>query len=441
MAHAREDLLNQLREMRERRSDTRAEMQSDRSKNADRADDPVKAFDFSKLKDYEQLRIQRAAAEYIGLSSPFFRQHEQVTGVSSRIDGREMLNFASYDYLGLNAHPEVRAAAAEAASNWGISATASRLVGGERPYHRALETALADTYGVDDAIVMTSGHATNVTTIGTLLGPKDLVLTDALIHNSITEGCRLAGAQRMTFPHNDTGWIDDYLSRHRDRYENVLIVVEGLYSMDGDWCDLAELIRIKSRHQAWLMVDEAHAFGVLGQTGRGLAEHTGVDPRAVEIWMGTLSKTLAGCGGYIAGSEALIDYLKHRAPGFVFSVGLAAPVAASALKALEIMHREPDRVARLARAGRRFRDRAKDAGLDTGLSRGFAVTPIITGSSTKAAVTSAQLFQRGINVLPIIFPAVPERSARLRFFLTSQHDDASVDAAVEAMADQRVQPA
>jgi 8-amino-7-oxononanoate synthase len=426
----RGDLISRLRQIKGRRSTAPVE----RSVAApDTATATPGAFDFATLDDYEQLRLHRAAADMMGLGSPFFREHEQVDGMISRIDGRDCVNFASYDYVGLNGHHEVRAAAAAAVAEWGVSATASRLVGGERPYHRALEAAIAGWLGTEAAIAMTSGHATNVTTIGTLMGPGDLVLADAFIHNSITEGCRLAGCQRVVFPHNDLDWLDDYLARNRGRYRRVLIAAEGLYSMDGDAPDLAGLIRIKSRHDAWLMIDEAHALGVLGETGRGLAEHAGVDPQSVEIWMGTLSKSLATCGGFIAGSRALIDYLRYKAPGFVFSVGVPAPVAAAATTALEVLGREPERVAKLQANGAHFLRRSREAGLDCGHSQGYAVAPVITGSSLTAATASDRMFQQGINVLPIIFPAVPEKAARLRFFLTSDHDTAAIDRAIDAL--------
>ena len=425
------DLLSRLRQIKDRRAQHAPEAPT--TQPVEVVETAPQSFDFASLKEYEQLRLHRAAADMLGLGSPFFREHAHVEGTTSRIDDRDCINFASYDYVGLNAHPEVRAAAAEAVGEWGVSATASRLVGGERPYHRMLETAIADWLGTEASIAMTSGHATNVTTIGTLLGPRDLVLADAFIHNSITEGCRLAGVQRVVFPHNDLEWLDDYLTRNRARYERVLIAVEGLYSMDGDAPDLAGLVALKSRHDAWLLVDEAHALGVLGTTGRGLAEHCGVDPQSVEIWMGTLSKTLAACGGFVAGSRALIDFLRYKAPGFVFSVGVPAPVAAAATKALEVLAREPERVTRLQENGSYFLEQARAVGLDCGHNQGFAVAPVISGSSVKAATASEQLFLAGINVLPIIFPAVPEKAARLRFFLTSEHTRAQIDQAITAL--------
>lgn len=394
----------------------------------------VKAFDFAELPRFKQLQFQRAAAETFGVKLPFFRLHDGLSAPEQEIEGVPRVNFASYNYLGLNGHPETMAAAKDAIDRWGVSAAASRVVGGERPYHRSLEAALAETYGTEDAVVMVSGHATNVTTLGVLMGSEDLILMDALSHNSVAEGARLSGAQRLTFPHNDYDWLAQKLAELRGRYRNVLICVEGLYSMDGDSPDLARLVEIKARHKAWLLVDEAHGLGVLGRTGRGAAEAQGIDPGSVEIWMGTLSKTLGACGGYIAGGKALIEFLKFAAPGFVFSVGLPAPVAAAATAALDLMRREPDRVARLQRNGRHFLETARAAGLDTGLSEGYAVTPVIVGDSMKATYLSDWLIDRGVNALPIIYPAVPEKAARLRFFLTSEHTDAQIEHAIAETA-------
>lgn len=395
-----------------------------------------KAFDFSRLDDYKQLRLHRAAADMMGIDNPFFRAHDGLAGGTTSIGGRSYLNFASYNYLGLNGHPHVTAAAKAAIDRYGISVSASRLVAGERPIHRELERAIADLHGVEDAVVMVSGHATNVSTIGTLMGPKDLVLIDALIHNSVSEGARISGAARMTFPHNDWQAVSDLLARVRGQYEHVLIVVEGIYSMDGDHPDLPRFVQVKSDHDAWLMVDEAHSLGVLGATGSGIAEHLGVDPKSVEMWMGTLSKTLSGCGGYIAGSSSLIEYLKVKAPGFVYSVGLAAPIAAAALASIEVLKDEPWRVGRLHQNGLRFLEKAHAAGLDTGLSVGYAVVPVIVGDSAQTAVLADRVFKRGLNALPIIYPAVPEKGARLRFFITCEHTDEQIDTAVRITAEE-----
>jgi 8-amino-7-oxononanoate synthase len=350
-----------------------------------------------------------------------------MAGATTRIAGREYINFSNYNYLGLAGHPAVGQAAKEAIDRYGTSASASRLVAGERPVQRELEEALAALYETEDCVVFVSGHATNVSTIGCLFGPKDLVIHDSLIHNSVLEGIRLSGAARRSFAHNDPAAIDRILAEIRGRFERALIVVEGLYSMDGDIPDLPALIDIKRRRQAFLMVDEAHALGVLGKTGRGAREHFGVAGKDVDIWMGTLSKTLAGCGGFIAGERALVEHLKYAAPGFVYSVGMSPPLAAASLEALRLMLREPERVERLRDRARRFLHRMRSAGIDTGYAQGHAVVPVITGSSLQAARLSNRLFEASINVQPIIYPAVEEKSARLRFFLSATHTDEEIE--------------
>lgn len=388
---------------------------------------------FDRHPGYEKMLVPKAVADRLGLDNPFFRIHEGMAGATSHIAGREFINFSSYNYLGLSGHPEVNQAAKDAIDHYGTSASASRLVAGERPIQRELEQALAAVYGVEDSIVFVSGHATNVSTIGYLFGPKDLVLHDSLIHNSVLQGIELSGAARRPFAHNDLTALDQILAESRGRFERVLIVVEGHYSMDGDIPDLPALIDIKRRHQAFLMVDEAHSLGVLGEGGKGLHEHYGVDGREVDIWMGTLSKTLAGCGGYIAGERALVEHLKYAAPGFVYSVGIAPALAAASLAALRVMQKEPERVQKLQHNTRFFLQQARAAGLDIGMSQGHSIIPLMTGSSIKAAKLSSQLFEHGINVQPILHPAVEEKAARLRFFLSSEHSQAQMEFSIQTI--------
>ena len=394
------------------------------------------AQNFENLPGYRELKLQRSAAELIGLGNPFFRVHDAKAGATTRIDQKTFTNFSSYDYLGLNGHPKVSAAARDAIESYGTSASASRVVAGERPGHISLEQALAAHYRTQACVVMVSGHATNVTTIGALLEAGDVVFHDALSHNSIVTGVQLSGAQRRSFAHNDLDALENLLQATRHEHRRALIVVEGLYSMDGDAPDLAGFVALKKRYDAWLMVDEAHGLGVTGRTGAGLFEHCGVDPREVDIWMGTLSKTLSACGGYICGPIALIEYLKHSAGGFVYSVGMSPPIAAAAEAALSVMQAEPERVERLRRNGTLFLSTARKLGLDTGFSLGLAVIPIIVGDSLKAVTLSDRLFKRGINVQPIIHPAVPERSSRLRFFLTSEHTPEQITDTVNAVAEE-----
>jgi 8-amino-7-oxononanoate synthase len=389
---------------------------------------------FDALPGYRQLRVLEAAANQLGIDNPYFRMHEGVAGNTTFIDGKEYINYASYNYLALCGHSVVSRAAKNAIDRYGTSVSASRPVSGERPVQRALERALASMHGVDDCVVFVSGHATNVTTLGHLFGAKDLIVHDSLIHNSIVQGALLSGARRIPFPHNDMQALDDLLRIHRGEHERVVVVLEGIYSMDGDIPDLARAIEIKQRHKTFLMVDEAHSIGVLGAHGHGIAEHLGIEPKSVDIWMGTLSKTFASCGGYIAGEQALVDYLKASAPGFMYSVGMAPPTAAAALAAIEIMHQEPGRIEALRQRGKLFLRLAQEAGLNTGLSLGYSVIPIITGSSSSAANLSNSLLDHGISVQPIIHPAVEERAARLRFFMNCAHTERQIQDTVSALS-------
>ena len=393
-------------------------------------------FDFTTLPEYEILKIWKAVGDITRIGNPFYRLHDGRAGNTTSIDGRTVANFSSYDYLGLNGHPDIAAAAKEAIDRFGTSVSASRLSAGERQVHRDLGAALARLSGTEDAIAFVSGHGTNVSVIGELLGPEDLIVADAVIHNSIVEGAKLSGAKRILCPHNDLDAMERALRLNRARYRRALIVVEGLYGMDGDVPDLAGLIKLKRRYNAWLMVDEAHATGALGHTGRGIAEEQDVDPTEVEIWMGTLSKTLAAAGGYVAGSRALIELIKYTSPGFVFSVGLSPPVAAAATAAVDVMMREPWRAAALRRNGRALLAKARARGLDTGLSIGASVVPVIVGNSPQTVMLSERLLELGFNVVPAVFPGVAENQARLRFFVTSEHTPEQIDAVIEAVAEE-----
>jgi 8-amino-7-oxononanoate synthase len=373
-----------------------------------------------------EMDLLRRAGEKLGLETPYFRVHGGIAGSTTRIGDRDYDNFASYNYLGLNGDPRVTEAAKAAIDRYGTSVSASRLVSGERGVHRALEAALAAIHGAKDCVTFVSGHATNVTVIGALVDREDVILHDALSHNSIVQGALLSGARRISFQHNDLGEMERLLAAVRSRAKRVLLIVEGHYSMDGDVPDLTRLVAIARRWRASVMVDEAHSLGVLGRRGLGIAEHAGIDAGEVDVWMGTLSKTLCGSGGYIAGSGALIDYLRHSAPGFVYSVGLSPPVAAAALAAIEVMRKEPWRVQRLQANGRCFLQAAHAAGLDTGPSIGAAIVSVMVGSSIRAARLAQRLFEAGVNVQPILYPAVPEQGARLRFFISSLHEEAAL---------------
>lgn len=435
----KQQLLDKARARRTRPANTQS---NDEDIFAHKSAEPLQISDdfvrFDRQPGYQQLSMMQQAGAAFGVPEPFFRVHEGCAGATTRIEGRELVNFASYNYLDYSRHPEVVKAAAEAAAHYGTSVSASRAVSGERPIHQKLEAAVARTYDVEDAVVFVSGHATNVSTLGYLLGPKDLILHDEWIHNSSLVGAQLSGARRMPFAHNDPDALEALLSSQRGKFERVLIVTEGLYSMDGDVPDLPRLIALKQKYRCWLMVDEAHSFGVLGERGLGLREHFDIAARDVDIWMGTMSKTLSGCGGYIAGCKELVSMLRYFAPGFLYSVGMPAQVAAPSLKILELLQGDDarQRIARLHAVSGYFLKRARALGLDVGDSLGVAVVPVILGSSLVAARLSNQLFEADFNVQPILHPAVPEKSARLRFFLSCEHTEAQVDAVLDTLMQQ-----
>ena len=377
----------------------------------------------------------RVATEY-GLENPYFLINDGVTQDTSVIGGSAVINFSSYNYLGLSGHPAVTAAVQEAVAQYGSSCSSSRMLSGEKPVHQELEAELAALLGTDDSIALVSGHATNVTMIAHLVGPGDLVIHDALAHNSIVQGGELSGATRRPFPHNDAAALDEILAATRHQYRRVLIVIEGVYSQDGDIADLPAHIDVKKRHHALLMVDEAHSLGVLGDSGGGIGEHFGVNRDDVELWAGTMSKSLASCGGYVAGSDVLIQYLKYTTPGFIFSAGMTPANAAAALAALRQMKAEPERLAALRHNSELFLTLATEAGINTADSRDTPIIPCIVGDSMKTLSLSNALLKRGVNVNPILYPAVPEDLSRLRFFITSSHSDEQIRSSVKALTEE-----
>ena len=397
---------------------------------------PPEHYDFAQFPEYVELKRQERMLRVVVGDNPYFRVDQDGDGSDACIERRQIVNFSVYDYVGLAHEPEVAAAAKAAIDRYGASAGASRLVSGEKQVHRDLEQALAAFLGTPAAIVFVSGHATNVTTIGHLLGASDLILHDALAHNSIIQGAALSGATRRAFVHNDWQALDTLLSDVRHSYRRVLIAIEGVYGMDGDFPDLPHFVELKKKHKTLLLVDEAHSLGTMGATGRGIGEHWSIERADVDMWMGTISKSLASCGGYIAGSAELVEYLKYTAPGFVYSVGMSPPNAAAALAALTILRREPQRVVRLRELAALFLKMARDRGLNTGLAGGTPVVPVIVGSSVKSLRLARALFERGIDVHPILHPAVAEHSARLRFFITTNHSQEQIRATVLAMADE-----
>lgn len=391
---------------------------------------------FTDLPAYKSLRNYEKVGSMLGVETPFFRTIDEAHGNYTTINGEQKLNFAWCDYLGLNQDPAVAKAMKEAIDHFGPCTSASRMVAGETPLHQELEREVAEFLGVEAALLFVSGHAANVSTIGSVMTEDDLIVHDEFVHNSAVIGMRLSRATTISFPHNNFEQLEAILRRERGKHRNCLVIIEGLYSTEGDVTDLPRVIELKERFGSWLMVDDAHGLGVLGPTGRGIAEHAGVDARKVDIWMGTLSKTLASCGGYIAGNRALIEVLKHTAPGFVYSVGLLPAMTAAALAGLRVIKAEPQRVAKLHSHGQLFLKLAKERGLNTGVCRGYGMMPVIAGDVVKSVKLWHRVFARGINPSLIIYPGVPLKAGRLRFFLTSAHSEAEIRQALDVTAEE-----
>jgi 8-amino-7-oxononanoate synthase len=413
----------------EARSVSLTEAAGRRVRRSDLADHPQIA---------EAMRIRsHINSEFIarGMPNPYFLAHTGANCATVELLGREMINFSSYNYLGLAGDPRVIAAAKEALDTYGTSASASRAVAGEIPLFAELERRLADAYGVDDAVVTPSGFLTNAGIIAFILGREDLAVCDSLVHNSIVSGTQWSECRRASFAHNDPDALDRLLRRSRGHFERVMVILEGVYSMDGDIAHLPELIEVARRHECLVMVDEAHSFGTLEPRGLGIREFFDLPGDAVDIWMGTLSKSMASSGGYLAGDEKLIWAIKLLAPGIcLFTAPQTPPQVAAAIAALDLMLEEPDRLARLRANADAALSAAKSAGWDTGASAGTAIIPIILGDSARTVAASVELLAAGINASAVAYPAVPEGEARLRLFISAEHTAEHIDRVVAALA-------
>ena len=370
-----------------------------------------------------------------GAANPYERIHEGFNGAHITVGGRPMVNFSSFDYLGLSHHPEVRRRAVEAIETYGTSAAATPLLYGETPLHRELESAIAELVGTESAIVFAGGHATNVGTVSHLMGAEDLIIHDEWSHDSCVRGALLSGATRRSYRHNDLESLDGLLTQLRGSHRRALICAEGAYSQDGDLPDLPGLALLADKHDALLMVDEAHSIGVIGETGRGIGEAQNVCGTAIDLWMGTLSKALGSLGGYIAGSREMVEYLRYSAPLYLFSTGPSPANAAAALASVHVLRNEPERVRVLHDRADLFRRLASEAGLDTGVSRESAVVPVIVGEWAQAVNISNQMFRCGFNAMPIGYPAVSRDAARIRFFINAEHEEYELEEAVGCIAD------
>ncbi len=363
------------------------------------------------------------AEELGGLAAQALRRRLQVVeevlpGGSVRVEGQVLLNLSSNDYLGLAHDPRLIAAAREAAARWGTGAGASRLVVGHLALHEAVEAKLALFKGTEAAVIFSTGYMANLGVISALMGPGDLILSDRLNHASIYDGIKLSGAALARYPHRDMARLEALLAKATSA-KRRLIITDSVFSVDGDLAPLQELVLLKERYGAWLMIDEAHATGVLGPTGAGYAEALGLTGR-VDVHLGTFSKALGTLGGYVAGDRTLIAYLHNKARSLIYSTALAPPVLGAIDAALDIVVREPERRTYLLFQAQAFRQELNQAGFDT-LGSETQIVPVLVGSNSQALDFAARLREKGLMAVALRPPTVPPGKARVRFSLSAAH--------------------
>ncbi|HTA45137.1 MAG TPA: aminotransferase class I/II-fold pyridoxal phosphate-dependent enzyme [Bryobacteraceae bacterium] len=344
-------------------------------------------------------------------------------------EGRELLMLSSYDYLGLIGDPRINEAAIDAIRKYGTGTGGVRLLTGTIDLHHEMERDVAAFKGTSDAITFSSGYLANLAVIASLLGPQDRVILDALSHRSLVDACRLAGVPLQRFRHNDMDSLRSELA-NGPAANRTLIVADGVFSMDGDICRLPDLIEVKREFGCFLMIDESHASGVLGANGRGTDEHFGVAADEVDVWSGSLAKAIPSNGGFLAVSQELAIFLQHSAAPFIFSAALAPSSVAAIRASLAILKREPERVARIQRNADFLREGLRELGHDTGNSE-TAIIPVILNDERTAALLAGALREIGIAVTPILFPAVPLGSARLRLCVTAAHSIEDLEFALD----------
>jgi glycine C-acetyltransferase len=360
-------------------------------------------------------------------------------GPVATVDGREVISFSSNDYLGLTHHPRMREAALRAVSEFGAGSGAVRTIAGTMVLHEALEEELAAFKGVEATLTFQSGFTANTGAIPVVTGEGDLILSDELNHASIIDGMRLSKAPRKVFPHKDVAALRELLREAREQgrpdgqpYRLILVVTDGVFSMDGDIAPLKDIVEAAEAYDAAVFVDDAHASGVLGSAGRGSVDHFGLHGR-VAIQVGTLSKAVGVLGGYVAGSRALREILVQRARPFLFSTSHPPAVAAACREAIRIMEDEPQLLERLWANTHRFKAELTRLGFDTGVSE-TPITPIIVGDSGAAIAFSNQLFEEGLFATSVVFPTVALDRARIRTIVTAAHTDDHLDRALETLA-------
>jgi glycine C-acetyltransferase len=373
---------------------------------------------------HDQLEQWRQEGTYQRL-----RVLQSESAAESQFDGKQVINLASNNYLGLTTHPKLKEAAIAATEKFGVGSGAVRTISGTMSIHLQLEERIADFKHSESCVVFQSGFAANAGTVSAILTPEDHIVSDELNHASIIDGCRLSRAKIHVFPHKDVAATEKILTELESVPGRKLVITDGVFSMDGDIGALPGLTEAAEKHGAIMMVDDAHASGVLGRNGRGTVDHFGLHGR-VQVQVGTLSKAIGVLGGYVCGSRDLIEFLYHRARPFLFSTSHPPAVAAACLAAFDVLEQEPERIDALWNNTRYFKKGLVDAGFNTGISE-TPITPVIVGEAAAAHQLSRELFAEGVLATGIGFPTVPKGRARVRTIVTATHTKAELDRALE----------
>ncbi len=392
-------------------------------------------MDLKTTDDAVKRRIQAFAERVSTLQANdlyFYNQpvQEILPGMKVRVHGREMGMYASYSYLGLVNHPRINAAAKAAIDKFGTGTHGVRTLAGTLTVHAELEETIAHFKHAEAAITYSSGYATNLSVVSTLMGRGDYVFSDKLNHASIVDGCLMSGAEFRRFKHNDLGHLETLLKNAPPDVAK-LVIADAVFSMDGDIIALPQMVELCKKYNAWLMIDEAHSVGVLGKTGRGIEEHFGLGD-VIDIKMGTLSKTIPSVGGYVAAKKEIITYLRHASRAYIFSAALPPAQAAAANEAFKVILDEPWRIEKLNENTRQFIGGLKSMGFDTMLTE-TAIVPILCGEDEKAFAMTREAQRNDVFVLPVVSPAVPEGLARLRATVTAGHEASEIERAMEVI--------
>ena len=393
---------------------------------------PPEFYDFELFPEYKNVANLEWYYGKQKYSKNQFLKHIGSEDAVVRMDGRDLINFSSDNYLGLANDPRVKESAKKAIDDFGTGVGYS--ANADIDIHETFEHEIAQVLRTEDAVVSVGGYSVNAFTIGYLCRPQDLILYDEFIHNSALAGCKMTTAQRISFPHNDFDVLEKLLLERRNSHERVFVLLDGVYNMDGDIPNVPRCLDIKNRHKAILMVDESHSLGVIGPNGLGVKDYFDLPSGSIDIHCGSMSKALGTCGGFVAGSKALVSILKNYGPGVMQFGATPTPAnTAAGLQALRLIQTEPNRARRLQANAAYFAEKAKKSGLNTLNSKDSGIVPVLIEDPEMVLWLSKKLFEQGFCVLPMLYPMVPRNRSRLRFMMNADHTHEQLDSVIESL--------